>query len=66
MLFRSKKLQEYLANGLQLGWLIVPNTKTVEIYRPDQDVEYLQSPSRLFGESVLPGLVVDLQPIWGF
>lgn len=60
-----KKLQEYLDNGLQLGWLIVPNTKTVEIYRPAQAVEYLQSPSTLSGESVLPGLVVDLQPIWG-
>jgi Uma2 family endonuclease len=59
-----KKMQEYLDNGLRLGWLIVPRTQDVEIYRPSQDVEFLQSPSALSGESVLPGLVVDLQLIW--
>jgi Uma2 family endonuclease len=59
-----KKMQEYLDNGLRLGWLIVPRTQDVEIYRPSQDVEGLQSPSALSGEFVLPGLVVDLQPIW--
>lgn len=59
-----KKMQEYLNNGLRLGWLLVPTTKTVEIYRPARDVESLQSPSTLSGEEVLPGLVVDLRPIW--
>ena len=58
------KMQEYLDNGLRLGWLIIPQTKTVEIYRPHQDQEILSSPQTLSGEEVLPGLVVDLQPIW--
>jgi Uma2 family endonuclease len=58
-------MREYLDNGLGLGWLIVPKTQEVEIYRPGCEVEYLQSPRTLSGEEVLPGLVVDLQPIWG-
>jgi Uma2 family endonuclease len=57
-------MQEYLDNGLRLGWLIVPNTQAVEIYRPAREVEYLQSPNILSGEDVLPGLVVNLQLIW--
>lgn len=54
------KMQEYLVNGLLLGWLIVPETGRVEIYRPNQDVEILDNPTSLSGETVLPGFVLDL------
>ncbi len=60
----QKKMREYLDNGLQLGWLIIPRTQVVKIYRPSQEVETLESPTTLSGEDILPGLVVDLQPIW--
>ncbi|MBD1881269.1 MULTISPECIES: Uma2 family endonuclease [unclassified Coleofasciculus] len=59
------KMQEYVNNGLRLGWLINPRTRQVEIYRPNQAVEVLQSPTTLSGEDVLPGFVLDLQPIFG-
>ncbi|PIG90927.1 Uma2 family endonuclease [Gloeocapsopsis sp. IPPAS B-1203] len=58
------KMQEYLDNGLQLGWLINPSTQQVEIYRAGQEVEVLASPPTLSGEDVLPGFVLDLQPIF--
>ena len=58
------KMQEYLDNGLRLGWLINPQLQQVEIYRPNQEVERLQSPIRLSGENVLPGFTLDLQPIF--
>ena len=58
------KMQEYLSNGLRLGWLIDPDTRTVEIYRPDHPVEILQTPAILSGERVLPGFVLDLSIIW--
>jgi Uma2 family endonuclease len=58
------KMQEYLTNGLRLGWLIDPNTQTVEIYRPGQPVEMLHNPSTLSGESVLSGFVLNLGLIW--
>ena len=60
----QQKMQEYLDNGVQLGWLIEPKTQKVEIYRRGQAVEILQSPKTLSGEDVLPGLVLDLEPIW--
>lgn len=60
----QEKMQEYLENGLSLGWLINPKLEQVEIYRPNQAVEVLQSPATLSGEDVLPGFVLDLQPIF--
>lgn len=58
------KMQEYLDNGLRLGWLINPKTRQIEIYRPNREVEFFQSPASLSGEDVLPGFVLDLQAIF--
>jgi Uma2 family endonuclease len=57
------KMREYLENGLQLGWLLDPETQTVEIYRPAQAVELLKNPTQLSGEAVLPGFVLSLTGI---
>lgn len=54
------KMQEYLASGLRLGWLINPQDQQVEIYRPDQDVDVIQLPATLLGETVLPGFELSL------
>ncbi|PSB31662.1 Uma2 family endonuclease [Chlorogloea sp. CCALA 695] len=58
------KMQEYIANGARLGWLIDPKTRRVEIYRPNQDVELLENPVTLSGEDVLPGFVLDISSIF--
>jgi Uma2 family endonuclease len=59
-----KKMEEYLDNGAKLGWLLEPKTRSVEIYRPNQEVEILQSPISLSGENILLDFVLDLKPIW--
>lgn len=58
------KMQEYLENGAKLGWLIDPSRKIVEIYRPNQPVEILESPVKVLGEDVLPDFSLDLTEIW--
>jgi Uma2 family endonuclease len=60
----QKKMKEYRDNGARLGWLINRKSRQVEIYRPGQDVEVLESPASLSGEDVLPGFVLNLEPIW--
>lgn len=59
-----EKMQEYLDNGLLLGWLIDTKNKKVEVYRQNQSVEVLDNPSTLSGENVLPGFNLDLQGVW--
>lgn len=58
------KMQEYLENGAQLGWLIDPKNKRVEIYRPGQAVEVLENPMILSGEEVLPEFTLTLKRVW--
>jgi len=58
------KMQEYIENGVRLGWLIDPQTQTVEVYRQNGDRDILQSPTNLIGEDVLPNFVLDLSRIF--
>lgn len=60
----QEKMREYRDNGASLGWLINRKSQQVEIYRPARDVEVLESPRTLSGETVLPGFVLNLESIW--
>ena len=58
------KMQEYIENGVRLGWLINPQQRQVEIYRLGQPKETQESPNSLSGEDVLPEFVLDLNRIF--
>lgn len=58
------KMQEYLANGAQLGWLIDPMEKRVYVYRLGQPVEVLADPASVSGDPILPGFVLLVRELW--
>ena len=58
------KMKEYRDNGAVLGWLINRKSRQVEVYRPNQEVEILQSPTTVSSEDILPGFVLSLESIW--
>ncbi|XZO00079.1 MAG: Uma2 family endonuclease [Microcoleus sp.] len=58
------KMREYQDNGAVLGWLINRKSRQVEIYRPNQEVQLLESPATVSGEDVLPGFILNLESIW--
>ena len=59
----QRKMREYRECGVQLGWLIYPDEKRVEIYRLGKDVEILIAPQSLSGEDLMPGLTVELNEV---
>ncbi|MFN6478029.1 Uma2 family endonuclease [Nostoc sp. DedQUE07] len=60
----QEKMQEYIDNGVKLGWLINSKLRQVEIYRLGQPVEILEHPKELLGEDILPGFTLNLAIIW--
>jgi Uma2 family endonuclease len=58
------KMQEYLDNGAQLGWLLDPLTRRVHVYLPQRPPEILEAPSTVSADPLLPGFVLDLRKIW--
>ncbi len=59
-----QKMEEYTANGAQLGWLIDPQERRVYVYRPGAAVEELEDPRAVSGEPLLRGLELQLREIW--
>ena len=58
------KMQEYIDNGAQLGWLIDPLERTVRIYRAGvAEPELLDDPETLDGEDVLPGFTFAVREL---
>ena len=55
MTYLQRKMEEYIAYGARLGWLIDPRNRQVAIYRPDREPEVLDDPEILSGEDVMPG-----------
>ncbi len=60
----QNKMQEYIDNGVRLGFLLNSQDQTVEIYRAGQPVEVLQSPTEILGGEVLPGFVLNLKEVF--
>ena len=62
VLFR--KMEEYIANGASLGWLIDPSTRRVYVYRPNEEVVVLENPETVSGEPLLPGFTLNVCKLW--
>ncbi len=60
----QRKMDEYMENGVRLGWLIDTVDCRACIYRPNTPVEILERPETLSGDPELPGFTLDLHPIW--
>jgi len=58
-----EKMEEYRAAGVRLGWLILPESRRVEIYTPTE-ARTLTSPEAVSGDPTLPGFRLELALIW--
>ena len=59
------KVQDYLAAGVQLVWVINPDSRIVQVFRADKSWDRLTASDELSGENVIPGFscpVADLFP----
>ena len=54
---QQAKMEEWLAYGVALGWLIDPYRRQVYIYRPGVPVTMLDDPETVSGDPELPGFV---------
>jgi Uma2 family endonuclease len=59
----QSKLQEYIDNGAQLGFLIDRKARTVHVYRPDQLPKILENPAEVSAPE-LPGFSLKMGKIW--
>jgi Uma2 family endonuclease len=58
------KMEEWIENGAQLGWLIDADLRTVYVYRHGMPAEELQGIDHIVGESPVDGFRLELDAIW--
>ena len=60
----QEKMESYIANGAQLGWLVVLEEETVDVYQPGQPVrQHTDFSQPLVGDPVLPGFQLDFSKL---
>jgi Uma2 family endonuclease len=60
----QEKMEEYIANGAQLGWLIDPVEEKAYGYRPGTEVACLDKPEKVSGDPLLKNFTLSLEEIW--
>jgi len=63
------KMASYISNGAQLGWLLLPRQRSVEIWSAEPSTRAARFSAqsdayRLEAPGEFPGLVIDLEEIW--
>lgn len=59
-----RKMEQWMFNGAQLGWLIDADKQTVYIYRPEREAEQLTGVETVHGEGPVAGFVLELDDIF--
>ncbi|MBC6432132.1 Uma2 family endonuclease [Nostoc sp. HG1] len=57
------KMEEYISNGVQLGWLIDSKNQQALVYRRDGSITQYPSTAILSGEDVVPGFTLLLRKL---
>jgi len=60
----QEKMEEYIASGTQLGWLLDTEHQRAHIYKPDSPTQVIDQPPTLCADPPLSGFTLDLAPIW--
>ena len=59
-----RKVEEYLAAGVTLVWVVDPGTETVTVYRSLQDVKIFSADQELDGGEVVPGFRIKVVEVF--
>jgi len=60
----QQRMLEWIANGAELGWLIDPERKVVEVYRAGDEPEIHQNPTSVQGSGPVRGFELVMDRIW--
>jgi Uma2 family endonuclease len=58
------KMNRWISNGVEVGWLIDPIEKAVTIYRPGDQPELLAQPTSVQGTGPIAGFELVMSRIW--
>jgi Uma2 family endonuclease len=60
----QRKMQQWIDNGVELGWLVDSDNRCVYVYRQGHEMRKVLNESQIEGEGPVEGFVLDLTDIW--
>jgi Uma2 family endonuclease len=60
----AEKMEAWIANGVELGWLVDPSAKEVHIYEAGAAAPRIEKGTQVVGSGPVAGFVLDLEEIW--
>ena len=60
----TEKVEDYLAAGVALVWIVSPRFRTVEVHRPDADPQLFNVQQTLTADPALPGFSAPVRAIF--
>jgi Uma2 family endonuclease len=57
-------MEQWIANGTQVAWLIDPERQVVAVYRPGDQFEVHHHPTSVLGTGVVASFELVIQRIW--
>ncbi len=57
------KMEAWMANGVQLGWLVDPYSRQIHVYEPDA-APRIESGTAVAGSGPVEGFVLDAEEVW--
>lgn len=64
LLTLQEKMNLWIANGVDLAWLIDPERKVVEVYRLGEEPEIHQNPTSVQGSGPVRGFELVMSRVW--
>jgi len=59
------KMKMWIANGVELAWLIDPKRRVVEVYRAGEEPEVHEDPTSVQGDGPVRGFELVMGRVWG-
>ena len=60
----KRKMRQWIANGVDLAWLIDGDARCVYVYRQGIEPEQICDIPRIAGEGPVDGFVLELEEVW--
>ncbi len=61
----QEKIEDYLASGVEMIWIVRPKQTTITVYRPQHELTVLRIGDALDGADVIPGFTCLVKDILG-
>lgn len=58
------KMREWVANGAELAWMIDPERRSVEVFRPGCEPEVIENADSVSAGAPIEGFTLDLKSVW--